>query len=114
MLPPGLAFAALSDKAWKFVERSDLPKFYFNFKKELKSAQKNQNSFTPAISLFVGLRESLRLIRKESLEGVFRRHEKLAEATPCGSEGFGSSSMRRGHRAMLYTVKVRREYREGS
>jgi aspartate aminotransferase-like enzyme len=81
MLPPGLAFAALSDKAWKFVERSTLPKFYFDFKKELKSALKNQNSFTPAISLFVGLRESLNLIRKEGLEKVFQRHEILAEAT---------------------------------
>jgi aspartate aminotransferase-like enzyme len=81
MLPPGLAFAALSEKAWKFVDRSNLPKYYFDFKKELKSAQKNQNSYTPAISLFVGLRESLHLIRKEGLEGIFQRHEKLAEAT---------------------------------
>jgi aspartate aminotransferase-like enzyme len=81
MLPPGLAFAALSDKAWKFVERSNLPKYYFDFKKELKSSQKNQSSYTPAISLFVGLRESLNLIRKEGIEAIFRRHEKLARAT---------------------------------
>ena len=89
MLPPGLAFAALSDKAWKFVERSDLPKYYFNFKKELKSAQKNQSSYTPAISLFVGLRETLNMIRKEGLEGVFRRHEKLAAATRAAVKGLG-------------------------
>ena len=81
MLPPGLAFAALSDKAWKCVERSNLPKYYFNFKKELKSVQKNQSSYTPAISLFVGLKESLHLIREEGLEAVFRRHERLAAAT---------------------------------
>ncbi len=89
MLPPGLAFAALSDKAMKFVERSNLPKFYFDFKKELKSAQKNQNSFTPAISLFVGLRESLNLIRKEGLEAVFQRHEKLAAATRAAVKALG-------------------------
>jgi aspartate aminotransferase-like enzyme len=89
MLPPGLAFAALSDKAWKFVERSDLPKYYFNFKKELKSAQKNQSSYTPAISLFVGLRETLNMIRKEGLEGVFQRHEKLAAATRAAVKGLG-------------------------
>jgi aspartate aminotransferase-like enzyme len=89
MLPPGLSFVALSDKAWKFVERSNLPKFYFDFKKELKSAQKNQNSFTPAISLFVGLKESLRLIREEGLEAVFRRHEKLAEATRAAAKALG-------------------------
>ncbi|MGB7572340.1 MAG: alanine--glyoxylate aminotransferase family protein [Thermodesulfobacteriota bacterium] len=89
MLPPGLSFVALSDKAWKSVERSNLPKFYFDFKKELKSVQKNQNSFTPAISLFVGLKESLRLIRKEGLEAVFRRHEKLAEATRAAAKALG-------------------------
>jgi aspartate aminotransferase-like enzyme len=89
MLPPGLAFAALSDKAWKFVDRSNLPKFYFDFRKELKSAQKNQNSFTPAISLFVGLRESLHLIRREGLEAVFRRHEKLAESTRAAVKALG-------------------------
>lgn len=81
MLPPGLAFAALSEKAWKLVDQSDLPKFYFDFKKELKSTKKNQSSYTPAISLFVGLRESLNMIRKEGLEALFRRHEKLARAT---------------------------------
>ncbi len=89
MLPPGLAFAALSDKAWKFVERSNLPKYYFDFRKELKSAQKNQNSYTPAISLFVGLRESLKLIQKEGLESVFRRHEKLATATRAAVKALG-------------------------
>ena len=89
MLPPGLAFAALSDKAWRFVERSNLPKYYFDFKKELKSAQKNQNSYTPAISLFVGLREALNLIRKEGRESVFRRHEKLAEATRAAVRALG-------------------------
>lgn len=81
MLPPGLGFAALSEKAWRLAERSDLPKFYFDFKKELKSTKKNQSSYTPAISLFVGLRESLNMIRKEGLAPLFRRHEKLARAT---------------------------------
>ncbi len=89
MLPPGLSFVALSDKAWKFVERSNLPKFYFDFKKELKNAQKNQNAFTPAISLFVGLRESLKLIQKEGLEAVFQRHEKLAAATRAAVKALG-------------------------
>ena len=81
MLPPGLSFATLSDKAWKLTEKSTLPKYYFDFKKELKNTKKNQSSYTPAISLFVGLKETLRMIRKEGLEAVFRRHEKLAEAT---------------------------------
>jgi aspartate aminotransferase-like enzyme len=80
MLPPGLSFAALSEKAWTFVEKSNLPKYYHDFKRELKSTQKNQSSYTPAVSLFVGLRESLRMIQEEGLEALFRRHKKLAEA----------------------------------
>ena len=89
MLPPGLSFAALSDKAWKFVERSNLPKYYFDFKKELKNTQKNQSSYTPAISLYVGLKEALRLIREEGLEAVFRRHETLAAATRAAVKALG-------------------------
>jgi len=81
MLPPGLSFAALSDKAWEFVDQSTLPKFYFDFKKELKNLTQNQNAYTPAISLVVGLAESLRKIKEEGLENIFTRHAKLAKAT---------------------------------
>lgn len=81
MLPPGLSFVALSDKAWHFAERSTVPKYYFNFKKELASAQKNQSQFTPAISLVVGLHESLKMLKEEGLDNVFKRHQKLALAT---------------------------------
>ena len=89
MLPPGLSFAALSEKAWTFVERSNLPKYYHDFKRELKSTQKNQSSYTPAVSLFVGLRESLRMIQEEGLEALFRRHRKLAEATWAAVKALG-------------------------
>lgn len=89
MLPPGLAFAAVSDKAWSFVERSDLPKYYFNFKKELKNLQKNQTAYTPAISLIMGLRESLKILRAEGLDKVFARHERLARATRAGVKAMG-------------------------
>jgi aspartate aminotransferase-like enzyme len=81
MLPPGLSFVALSEKAWRLVDRSSLPKYYFDFRQELKSAEKNQNTFTPAITLVIGLRESLRRIRQEGLEAVFVRHDLLARAT---------------------------------
>jgi aspartate aminotransferase-like enzyme len=81
MLPPGLAFVALSAKAWGVAEGSNLPKFYFNLNEELASAQKNQSQFTPAISLVVGLREALRMFKEEGLKNCFKRHEKLAHAT---------------------------------
>jgi aspartate aminotransferase-like enzyme len=85
--PPGLAFAALSDKAWRFVERSTLPKFYFDFKRELKNLTKNQSAYTPASLLVVGLCEALRRIRAEGLEKIFARHALLARATPFGHAG---------------------------
>jgi aspartate aminotransferase-like enzyme len=81
MLPPGLAFAALSDKAWEFVRKSTLPKFYFDFQKELKNLTQNQSAYTPAVSLVMGLAESLRKIKEEGLENIFGRHAKLAKAT---------------------------------
>ncbi|MBI4618544.1 MAG: alanine--glyoxylate aminotransferase family protein [Desulfobacterales bacterium] len=89
MLPPGLAFASVSNKAWRFVESSNLPKYYFNFKKELTSLSKNQNAYTPAVSLLIGLRESLNQIKEEGLENVFARHEKLAKATRVAMTALG-------------------------
>jgi aspartate aminotransferase-like enzyme len=89
MLPPGLAFAALSDKAWKFVEKSTLPRFYFDFKKELKNLVKNQSAYTPAISLVIGLARSLKMIREEGLEKIFLRNASLAKATREAVKGLG-------------------------
>jgi len=89
MLPPGLSFAGVSDKAWQFNKTSKIPKFYFNWAKELKNLQKNQTNFTPAISLIIGLRESLRLIREEGLENVYRRIDRLAYATREAARALG-------------------------
>ncbi len=81
MLPPGLAFITLSDKAWSFAEKSNLPKFYFDLRKEKKSHLKNQTSYTPAVSLIMGLDRVLTRMKEEGLENVIARHSKLAEAT---------------------------------
>lgn len=89
MLPPGLAFAALSDKAWALVPGARLPKYYFNFAAERKAIEKNQSAYTPAVSLVVGLRESLRLILAEGLPNVFARHDRLARATRAGVQALG-------------------------
>ncbi len=89
MLPPGLSFVALSEKAWNFVDRSDLPKYYFDFRKQLESAKKNQSTFTPAITLVIGLRESLRKIRREGLKALFARHDLLARAIREAAKALG-------------------------
>lgn len=91
MLPPGLAFLALSDKAWKFAENSDLPKYYFDLKKENKNQVpgKDTTAYTPAVSLVNGLAEVLHMIKEEGLENVFNRHDTLARATRAAVTAMG-------------------------
>lgn len=89
MLPPGLAFVGISEKAWKFSEKSKCPRFYFNFKKERETLAKNQTNFTSPVTLIIGLNESIKLLRQEGLENVFKRHERLANATRAGVKALG-------------------------
>ncbi|MCS7163455.1 MAG: alanine--glyoxylate aminotransferase family protein, partial [Thermodesulfovibrio sp.] len=81
MLPPGLAFVSVSEKAWKRNEKSKAPRFYFNLRKERENLAKNQTNFTSAVSLIIGLNEALKLMQKEGLENIFLRHSLLAYAT---------------------------------
>ena len=89
MLPPGLSFCALSDKAWGHVKASRLPKYYFDIAGEHKAVSRNEAHFTPAVSIVVGLREVLRMLEAEGLPNVFKRHERLARATRSGVEALG-------------------------
>jgi len=89
MIPPGLAFVALSPKAWKLRENSKLPRYYWDFKKAKKAQEKNQTPYTPAITLICALRESLELLKKEGWKNIIARHAKLAEATRQGVLALG-------------------------
>ncbi|MCX7914221.1 MAG: alanine--glyoxylate aminotransferase family protein [Thermodesulfovibrionales bacterium] len=81
MLPPGLAFVSVSEKAWNRNETSKMPRFYFNFKRERENLAKNQTNFTSPVSLIIGLNEALKMLQKEGLENIFKRHALLAYAT---------------------------------
>jgi aspartate aminotransferase-like enzyme len=89
MLPPGLAFIALSDKAWKKVDSATSPRYYFDLKRERKEQQKHTTAYTPAISLINGLAEVLRLMKEEGLAHVFARHALLAKATRAAAQALG-------------------------
>ena len=89
MLPPGLSFCALSEKAWGHVRASRLPKFYFDLTEEAKAVAQGEAHFTPAVSIMLGLREVLRMLDEEGLANVFRRHDRLARATRAGVEALG-------------------------
>ena len=91
MLPPGLAFIALSDKAWKMTESSTSKKFYFDLANERKNqvAGKDTTAWTPAASLVIGLNEVLKMMLEEGLDDLYTRHRILAEATRAGVEALG-------------------------
>lgn len=84
MIPPGLAFVALSERAIRRTESSTLPKFYFDLRKALKSYQDNDTPWTPAVSLVIGVDRALAMIRSEGIENVWKRHERLALAIRAG------------------------------
>jgi aspartate aminotransferase-like enzyme len=89
MLPPGIAFVSVSEKAWEMAKTSKLPRFYFDFKKERENLAKNQTNFTSPVTLIIGLNGSLKMLQAEGLENVFKRHEKLALTTRKAVQSLG-------------------------
>lgn len=89
MLPPGLAFIALSEKAWKKAESGDLPRFYFDLAKERKNLGNDTSAYTPAVSLINGLSKILEMMFEEGLDNVYRRHDTLARAARAGVAAMG-------------------------
>ena len=89
MIPPGLAFVALSKRALDAMEHSTLPKFYFDLRKAVKSHQADDTPWTPAISLVIGVDAALEMIRAEGIENIWKRHERLAMALRKGIEAVG-------------------------
>ncbi len=81
MIPPGLAFISFDDKAWKLVESSTLPKYYFDVKKAKKSMGKRTTPYTPAVSLVYQQLEALKIIKGQTIEGILEHHAVLGKAT---------------------------------
>ncbi|AFZ45582.1 aminotransferase class V [Halothece sp. PCC 7418] len=89
MVPPGLGFIAVSEKAWKAYETAKIPKFYFDLGAYRKSTAKNSTPFTPPINLMYGLQTALQMMRNEGLENIFARHERNTLATRAAMEALG-------------------------
>ena len=89
MLPPGLGFITVSEKAWKKNAESKCPKYYFDLKKAKKSLACVDTPFTPAITLIIALAEVLKMIKQEGLENIFSRHKRLADATRSAAKALG-------------------------
>lgn len=109
LLPPGLAFIALSEKAKKAMENSNLPKFYFDLKKYIKFLKEKQESpYTPAITLVVGLKFACELLLKEGLDTIQAKHTELRkhlgkELLKLGFEYFVTNEKARGNTLVAVT-----------
>ncbi|HEV2177195.1 MAG TPA: alanine--glyoxylate aminotransferase family protein [Terriglobia bacterium] len=89
MIPPGLAFASVSEKAWKQIGQSKLPRYYFDYAKERKSLAKGESSFTPATTLVVALDAALKYIREIGRENLIANAALLAEAARAAAVALG-------------------------
>ncbi|MCS6865701.1 MAG: alanine--glyoxylate aminotransferase family protein [Gemmataceae bacterium] len=89
MLPPGLAYVAVSEKAWQKIDATPVRNFYFDLRRYRKSLAENDTPFTPANTLIKAQRASLQRIRAEGLENLWARHHRLAAACRAGVEAMG-------------------------
>ena len=89
MVPPGLSFVGVSDRAWERAKAARLPRYYFDLQKERAAALKHDTAFTPATSLLVGLAEALDQIHKLGRENLIRNAHVLADCTRQAVEALG-------------------------
>jgi alanine-glyoxylate transaminase/serine-glyoxylate transaminase/serine-pyruvate transaminase len=89
MLPPGMSFNALSEKALVANRSARLPRSYWDWQEMLKPNRSGFFPYTPPTNLLYGLQEALRMLQEEGLPNVFRRHERHAEATRAAVRAWG-------------------------
>ncbi|MFZ0770375.1 MAG: alanine--glyoxylate aminotransferase family protein [Candidatus Sulfotelmatobacter sp.] len=96
MMPPGLAYCAVSERAWKRMDATTSPRYYFDLRKERKSAAKGESAYTPATSLFAAMGAALAFIREmgngdlaQGREGLVDNAELCAEMTRAGAQALG-------------------------
>ncbi len=89
MLPPGLSFIALSDRAQKEYGTGNLPRGYFDWAPVITATENGLYPYTPPVSLFYGLREAINVINEEGLDNMFARHARLAKATRAAVAAWG-------------------------
>jgi aspartate aminotransferase-like enzyme len=106
MIPPGLAFVGVSERAWKRIQASKMPKFYFDLRVARKALQSNDTPWTPAISLVIGVDAALSMIRQEGLENVWHRHSKLAASLRAGASALGLEVLAKNPSNALTALRI--------
>ncbi len=111
MIPPGLAYCAVSERAWKRMETTKSPRYYFDFRKERKAAAKGESAYTPATSLFAALGAALDFVRQmgngdliAGREALVNNAELAAEMTRAGAQALGLKLFAAGSPAAALTA----------
>jgi aspartate aminotransferase-like enzyme len=128
MIPPGLAYCAVSERAWQRMETTTSPRYYFDLRKERKAAAKGESAYTPATSLFAALGAALEFIREmgngdlaKGREALVDNAELCAEMTRAGVQAVGLKLFAASPAAALTAVcpphgidsgKIVKEFRE--
>jgi aspartate aminotransferase-like enzyme len=115
MVPPGMAYVALSERALKRFESSQrdealkkrgLPRYYLDIAKAREAATERMTAWTPAITLLMGLRESLRMMRETGLENLWKHYAQLSQAVRAGIQALGLELFAKAPSNALTSVKV--------
>jgi aspartate aminotransferase-like enzyme len=128
MMPPGLAYCAVSERAWKRMDQTTSPRYYFDLRKERKSAAKGETAYTPATSLFAALGAALEFVRRmgngdlaKGREELVNNAEQCAEMTRAGAKALGLKLFASAPAAALTAIsspdgldssKIVKEFRE--
>ena len=89
MIPPGLGFITVSEKAWTAYATAKLPRYYFDLGMYRKNAAKNTTPFTPAINLIFAMQAALQMMKNEGLDSIFARHDRHSRATCAAVKAMG-------------------------
>src|ERR1700681_785168 len=111
MIPPGLAYGAISERAWQRMETANSPRYYFDLRKERKSAAKAETAYTPATSLFAGLAAALDYVREmgdgnlaAGRDALIANAELCAAMTRAGAKALGLKLFAPGSPAAALTA----------
>ncbi len=109
MLPPGLSFLAVNERAQKAMTRSDLPKYYFDLAGAIKMLKKNDTPYTPAVNLIRGLDEALNMLLEETMPKVWARHAEVAAFVRKSMQEIGLSLFSKAPSNALTAVTLPKE-----
>ena len=113
MLPPGLSFNAVSEKAKIISGKSNMKRSYWDWKDQIESNKSGSFPYTPATNLLYGLKEAIKMLHEEGLDNVFRRHDRHAQATRIAVQAWGLEVLceeEKDYSSVLTAVKLPGEH----